>query len=302
MFNHLQQHGNNMGANLEQQQQQFGGQMMNANAFSEGMSSQSMVEQNVQGIMDHLSMLQERITQLQALVPLISQTAHCQTDSNVVAQQQAASAAVVSIISQLAMAAIGLLPQQQPFSNPTQTNQSTELPLSQLLQAAVSPAANFFQQSNALGNDPLRASQRTNNNNSNSLGNLMASNIFSTSGAPVPGVNASVGGSNCGLRSFSGGHAFPGLNNEGDLSGQQNLSGQQQQAAGSSPSGGAMSLQHQMTNNGVGGGGSKGRGGVNAAANMLNNSGLAPGSSANNFISHDLGGMSTGDSRRAHVH
>lgn len=290
MFQHLQ-HGN-MGSNLDQQQ--FGGQMMNPN-FSESMSSQSMVEQNVQGIMDHLSMLQERVTQLQALVPLISQTAHCQTDSNVVAQQQAASAAVVSIISQLAMAAIGLLP-QQPFGNASgQVNPSAELPLSQLLQAAVSPAANFFQQQNALGNDPLRAPQRGNN----SLGNLMANNIFGTSsGAPVSGVNPNVSSNNCGLRSFSsgGGHgAFPGLNNEGDLSGQQNLSGPQQ--AGGSSTTGAIPLHNQMTSNGVGKdfgsvGGGKGRGGGANTSNLLNNS-LAAGSSANNFIS-DLGGMSTG--------
>ncbi|KAG0590793.1 hypothetical protein KC19_1G127000 [Ceratodon purpureus] len=282
MFQHLQQQGN-MNSSLDQQQ--FGNQMMNPN-FSENITSQSTVEQNVQGIMEHLSMLQERIQQLQALVPLIAQTAHCQTDSNVVAQQQAASAAVVSIISQLAMAAIGLLP--QPFGNSgVQANQSTELPLSQLLQAAVNPTANFFQ--NTLGSD-LRAPQR-----GSSINNLMNTNIFGTSAAAaaVSGVNTGVSG----LRSFSnGGHAFPGLNNDSDLSGQQNLTGQQPGGSSNSP---AMSLHNQMTNNGVGkdfgsvgGNGGKSRGGPVNPPNILNSS-LAQGSGANNFIS-ELGGMNTG--------
>jgi hypothetical protein len=280
MFQHPLQHGN-MNSNLDQQQ--FGNQLMNPN-FSENITSQSMVEQNVQGIMDHLSMLQERIQQLQALVPLIAQTAHCQTDSNVVAQQQAASAAVVSIISQLAMTAINLLP--QPFGNTgSQVNQSTELPLSQLLQAAVSPASHFVQ--NTLGSD-LRASQR----GTTSINNLLNNNNFGTSAAAVSGVNTGVSG----LRSFSNGggvQAFPGLNSETDLSGHQNLPGQQPGGSSSSP---AMSLHNQMTNSGIGkdfgsAGGSSGktRGG---SANILSSS-LAPGASANNFIS-ELGGLNTG--------
>lgn len=273
---------------------QFGSPMMNSN-FPEGILTQSTVDQNVHGIMKHLSMLQERITQLQALVPLISQTAHCHTDSNVVAQQQAASAAVVSIVSQLVMTVMGLLT-QQPFGNnntSSQVNLFTELPLSQLLQAAVSPASNFFQQSPVLGNDPLRAPQRGNNN---FLGNLMANNIFATSGASVPGGNANAASNNSGLRSFpsGGGHVFSGLNHEGDLSGQQNLGQhrhQHQQAGGSSPTERAISLHNQMANNKDFGDlvSNKGHNGV-TAANLLNTAG----SSANTFISHDLGGMSTG--------
>jgi hypothetical protein len=189
------------GMGLDQQHTE---QMLNSNSFTESMSSQSMVEQNVQGIMDHLAMLQERITQLQALVPLISQTAHCQTDpSNVVAQQQAASAAVVSIISQLAMAAIGLLPQH---SFGTQQQSTTELPLSHLLQAAVNPTTTFF-------NDPLRAPPRATtksslmtNNNNNLFGIPPAPALRSFSFPEAADLQPQAGG---GQSSGSGGGALP---------------------------------------------------------------------------------------------
>ena len=285
MFEHLHQQAS-MNANLNQQP--FGNQMMNHN-FSENISSQSMVEQNVQGIMDHLSMLQDRIQQLQTLVPLIAQTAHCQTDSNVVAQQQAASAAVVSIISQLAMTAIGLLSQPILGNTGGPVVQSTELPLSQLLQAAVNPTASLFQ--NTLGSD-LRGHSR-----GASINNLLNNNIFgtSTAAAAVSGVNTGVNA----RRSFSsggGGHSFPGLNNDPDHLGQQNPTGQQPGGSSNSP---AMSLHNQMTNNGAGkdfgsagGSGGKNPGGAVNPSSILN-SPLEPGPTANNFIS-ELGGMNTG--------
>jgi hypothetical protein len=157
----------------------------------------------------------------------------------------------------------------------------------------VNPAGSFFQQSPVLGNDPLRAPQRGNN----SLGNLMANNIFGSSGASVPGGNANAASNNLGLRPFpsGGGHVFSALNNEGDLSGQQNLGQHQhQQTGGSSPTEGAISLHNQMANKDFGDlVSNKGHNGV-TAANLLNTAGLAAGSNANTFISHDLGGMSTG--------
>ncbi|XP_024373736.1 uncharacterized protein [Physcomitrium patens] len=282
MLQHLQ-HGN-MASNFDQLQ--FSSQLMNSN-FSENLSCQSTVDQNVQTIMEHLSMLQERISQLQALVPLISHTAHSQIEGNTVAQQQAASAAVVSIISQLAMVAIGLLPQS--FENSGgQGNQSAELPLSQLLQASVGQQSNFFQQDTV--GEPLRAPQRC-----SSLGTSMGNN-FGTPAEVVSGVGAGVNSSvlsdNCGLRFPSGGTSFPGLNSDGDLTGPQNLSGQPSAGRGSS----GTLLQNQICSGGgkdlgsVAGGGKRRRV-ANKDSNLLDNS-LAAGT--NTFISNELGGVSGG--------
>ncbi|CAM6037809.1 unnamed protein product [Sphagnum compactum] len=85
----------------------------------------------VQVLMNGLAMLQQKIQQLQALVPLLTQSVQGQSNATVViAQQQAASAAVSSILAQLAAAATGMLSQQVPVVD---QNQASNLELSQLL-------------------------------------------------------------------------------------------------------------------------------------------------------------------------
>ncbi|CAK9238380.1 unnamed protein product [Sphagnum troendelagicum] len=90
---------------------------------------------SVQVLMNGLAMLQQKVQQLQALVPLLTQSAHGQSNASVViAQQQAASAAVSSILAQLVAAANGMLPQHVPA--PAAVQQSNKVPnleLSQLL-------------------------------------------------------------------------------------------------------------------------------------------------------------------------
>ena len=282
----------NAGVNFNQQQ--FLSQMGNPN-FTENISSQSMVDKNVQGIMNHLSMLQHKIQQLQALVPLISQTAHCQSDINVViAQQQAASAAVVSIISQLALAASGFLPQQFSSQVVNQVSQPpTELPLSQLLQAAVNPGLNIFQQSGMNSVLPV------NQNRNPVLGNSVRPNFNSSGGIPgaVEGGNGGgVAPGNCGLGfPTGGGPAFSGMNNDGEASGQQNASGQHR---GGNGSGSNSALRNQVGGAGknfenLGGGRSRGNGVGSGTSNVIGNSFGASGD-PNNFVAPDGGPMNSG--------
>lgn len=89
-----------------------------------------------QALMNALNLLQQNIGALQTLIPLISQ----QPSENVHAhqlkqQQEAASAGVASVISQLAMAAANILPQAglaPPFYNPVLTQHTFTQPDHQL--------------------------------------------------------------------------------------------------------------------------------------------------------------------------
>uniref|UniRef100_A0A7I4CT82 C2H2-type domain-containing protein n=1 Tax=Physcomitrium patens TaxID=3218 RepID=A0A7I4CT82_PHYPA len=282
IFQNLQRR--NLASNFDQQQ--LSSQMMNPNIL-ENLSSQLMVDQNVLSIMEHLSMLQDRILQLQALVPLISHTANSQIEGNAVAQQQAASAAVVSIVSQLAVIAIGLLPQSVEHTA-GQVNPSTDLPLSQLLQASLGQDPNFFQQDTVGGQS--RVPQRV-----TSLGNAIA-NGYGTSQTTVSGLggldNARFPSDSCGPRFPSGGGGFPNLNNEGDIPGQQNVSGQHPVVS----SGSEAILPNQISS-GLGkehgsiAGGEKRRRVANSDFNPLDNS-LAAG--ANNLVCSEFGGMDAG--------
>lgn len=283
MFKNLQQ--SSVASNFNQQQ--FGGQIANQ-GLPDNSGNQSMVGQNVQGIMNDLNMLQQKIQQLQALVPLIAQTGHMQGNNNVViAQQQAAGAAVAGIISQLAMTATGLIPQQ--FQ--AQAKQATDLNLAQLLQAAVSPGLNLFQQSGF--GSPLGTA----------LGNTMlgnsAGNNFSTPGGVGAGTaTASSGGGGTNLA--NGGPGFPngggggpsGLGTDGELSGQQQPISGLQGGGGGSPSGGMLRKQMAGSSakplaNALGGGGG------NSIPNVAGSS-LGGGGGSNSLVAHEAGGINSG--------
>jgi hypothetical protein len=152
MFQNPQQPPN-VGQSFGQQQQQFSGQMAAANQGSLQDNTTNHLlggGLSVQVLMNGLAMLQQKVQQLQALVPLLTQSAHGQSNASVViAQQQAASAAVSSILAQLVAAANGMLPQHVPAAAAVQqSNKVPNLELSQLLGAGTNNQnLNFFQQS-----------------------------------------------------------------------------------------------------------------------------------------------------------
>lgn len=272
LFQHLQ-HGNR-DSNLDQHQ--FYNETTNQ-LFSENVLNQaSLVEQRVRSITEHLSMLQDRIQQLQALVPLISQLSHFQNEGNVLAQQQVASAAVVSITSQLAMVAVDLL-LQSGVNTGTQPNHSKEMHLSQLLQNAANP--NFSQQ-NAPRHD-LRAPHMSH----------WMEKLLGGSFAASEGVNAAITSGNGGIRFSGGGGNFPVLIDDVENSGQQSLSGAQQVGG----NGSAGSMIHYPMSNMIGKDfGSILDGKDRKPSDVLGSSSREGDSGANEFISVELRGVNAG--------
>lgn len=169
VFQTLQQLSNVGQGFNQQQQQQFSGQMADQ-GLQDSNTTNHLVGGGVpvQVLMNGLAMLQQKIQQLQALVPLLTQSVQGQSNATVViAQQQAASAAVSNILAQLAAAATGMLSQQVPVVD---QNQAPNLELSQLLNVGGNQSLNQFQQS---GFDcPLGTSLGT------SLGELLGNNLL----------------------------------------------------------------------------------------------------------------------------
>jgi hypothetical protein len=209
MFQNPQQPPN-VGQSFGQQQQQFSGQMAAANQGSLQDNTTNHLlggGMSVQVLMNGLAMLQQKVQQLQALVPLLTQSAHGQSNASVViAQQQAASAAVSSILAQLVAAANGMLPQHVPAAAAVQqSNKVPNLELSQLLGAGTNNQnLNFFQQSGL--DSPLGTSLGT------SLGDLLGNKLFGNSFLSPDGLERSGFGGTGGV---GGGGGESGLGNDG---------------------------------------------------------------------------------------
>jgi hypothetical protein len=205
VFQTLQQLSNVGQGFNQQQQQQFSGQMADQ-GLQDSNTTNHLVGGGVpvQVLMNGLAMLQQKIQQLQALVPLLTQSVQGQSNATVViAQQQAASAAVSNILAQLAAAATGMLSQQVPVVD---QNQAPNLELSQLLNVGGNQSLNQFQQS---GFDcPLGTSLGT------SLGELLGNNLLANNFSSPEGIGR--GGSGSGREgAAAGGSGGSGLQNAG---------------------------------------------------------------------------------------
>lgn len=141
---------------------------------SSGSSGNPSPACNPQVLLNTLSVLQRKIFQLQSLVQLMAQEDGQSGQSSVMmAQQQAVTTSVASIISQLMVAAAGMLPlSQQPGLNLFSTTTAGDLQLGHLLRGGLGLGLNAFQQ-NGAGNSAMGPVN----------GPVGANNIFSLEGS-----------------------------------------------------------------------------------------------------------------------
>ncbi|CAK9194465.1 unnamed protein product [Sphagnum troendelagicum] len=199
---------------------------------------------SMQALMNGLAVLHQKVQQLQALVPLMVDSGPVQSNTaGGVTMQQHAATAVMSILSQLAGTATGMLPQHLLIQ---QNHQPSDLELSQFLAAGDNSNSNHVPQSGGLG---CQMGMSLGNSLGNLLGNNMLGNSYLTAGGlGVHGDGGEQGGGgqeNCGLGFANGGGAVGSASRGGvELSDQDHL-GDHQVSAGVGPSG--VILHNQMT-------------------------------------------------------